>query len=257
MPGVKIVEGGAFDHCPALEYVECDKLEIIGEDAFSCAYVEWSCLRSISLPSARIIQRGALANCHGLENVKFGSKLERIEGRAFNGCYNLDGITIPLKDGLITADDIFRGCKFLHQVDLVDGELHKTIAVLHLDEWRNDMREEIESIQQILTPAGGWDADTEEEEGEKARKIRGWIRSVIQRLNRYKDQHQQLLKEATTLLELALWKANLDDNEGGKLANEGVRITRGSRKRARKEICVTSGASIVIKNVLPFLQLLE
>ena len=28
-----------------------------------------------------------------------------------------------------------------------------------------------------------------------------------------------------------------------------------SRKRARKEICVTSGASIVIKNVLPFLVL--
>ena len=66
-----------------------------------------------------------------------------------------------------------------------------------------------------------------------------------------------MLKEATTLLELALWKANLDHNEGYKLSNEGVRMTRGGQKRARKEICVTSGASIVIKNVLPFLQLLE
>ena len=60
--------------------------------------------------------------------------------------------------------------------------------------------------------------------------------------------------EATTLLELALWKANLDGNEGG-LEREAVRTKRGHRKRARKEISVTSGASIVIKNVLPFLML--
>mmetsp|Transcript_21687 Transcript_21687/g.34017 ORF Transcript_21687/g.34017 Transcript_21687/m.34017 type:complete len:82 (+) Transcript_21687:1-246(+) len=79
------------------------------------------------------------------------------------------------------------------------------------------------------------------------------MESVIRRLNHYKTEHHQILKEATTLLELALWKANLDDNEGGE--REGVRTTRGSRKRARKEICVTSGASIVIKNVLPFLVL--
>jgi len=48
------------------------------------------------------------------------------------------------------------------------------------------------------------------------------------------------LKEATALLVL----------EGGILEREGVRTTRGRRKRARKEICVTSGASIVIENVL-------
>ncbi len=51
----------------------------------------------------------------------------------------------------------------------------------------------------------------------------------------------------------SLRKANLDGNGGG-LLREGVRTTRGSRKRARKEICVMSGASIVIKNVLPFLE---
>jgi len=63
------------------------------------------------------------------------------------------------------------------------------------------------------------------------------------------------LKEATTLPELALWKANLRYNMGGVVEKEGVRTTRGKRKRARKEICITSGASIVIRNVLPFLQL--
>ena len=38
------------------------------------------------------------------------------------------------------------------------------------------------------------------------------MESVIHRLDRYKTEHQNfLLKGATTILELALWKANLDD----------------------------------------------
>mmetsp|Transcript_22333 Transcript_22333/g.34486 ORF Transcript_22333/g.34486 Transcript_22333/m.34486 type:complete len:110 (+) Transcript_22333:2-331(+) len=90
---------------------------------------------------------------------------------------------------------------------------------------------------------------------EKTPVVRDWIRSVISRLNHYSAEHRSLVKEATTLLELALWKANLDHNEGGVREREGVRTTRGRRKRARKEICITSGASIVIKNVLPFLEL--
>ena len=59
-----------------------------------------------------------------------------------------------------------------------------------------------------------------------------------------------------TLLELALWKANLDEYEAnGVPAREGVRVTRGQRKRARKERRITSGANVIIKNVLPFLEL--
>ena len=61
-----------------------------------------------------------------------------------------------------------------------------------------------------------------------------------------------------TLLELALWKANLDKNEfitGVTSQDGGVMVTRGRRKRARKERCITSGAGIIIKNVLPFLEL--
>ena len=53
-------------------------------------------------------------------------------------------------------------------------------------------------------------------------------------MNHYKAEHQRLLNEATTL---------------PMSVREGVRTTRGSVKRARRELCVTSGASIVIKNV--------
>ena len=107
------------------------------------------------------------------------------------------------------------------------------------------MTDDINRINQVLP-----NTDVEH----KTVAIQQWMRSVIQQLNYLKSEHHEILEEATTLLELALWKANLDDSEGG-LEREGVRTTRGSRKRARKEIRVTSGASIVIKNVLPFLAL--
>ena len=72
---------------------------------------------------------------------------------------------------------------------------------------------------------------------------------VIDRMEHYKVEHKLLLKEALTILELALWKANLDEND----VNESE-LTMFQRKRARQECRITSGASIVIKNVLPFLQ---
>ena len=60
------------------------------------------------------------------------------------------------------------------------------------------------------------------------------------------------MKEAMTLLELALWKAKLHDDAA---EQEGVRVTRGQRKRKRKDSCITSGASIVIKMCYLFLHL--
>ena len=46
----------------------------------------------------------------------------------------------------------------------------------------------------------------------KTRAIREWIKRVLSRMEYYKSEHQIILKEATTLLELALWKANLHDD---------------------------------------------
>jgi hypothetical protein len=60
-----------------------------------------------------------------------------------------------------------------------------------------------------------------------------------------------------TQLELAVWKAKLDEKEESGSLVEGVRVTRGRIKRARKERRITSGADIIIGNILPFLQLLE
>ncbi len=131
-------------------------------------------LRSINLPSVEVAEGYAFCDCTDLTDAKFGGKLRRIEGRAFLDCTSLERITIPLKDGLITADDTFKGCDNLKHVDLVEGALHETIDALLLDDWRNDMNEQIGSINQILpnTCGGTYSIFGDGKEGEKAQVIR-------------------------------------------------------------------------------------
>ena len=209
MPGVQNIEVEAFYYCEALTDVECDKLEIIGHGVFK----ECESLRSINLPSIRIAEEYAFSRCEALSDVKFGSKLERIEGHAFFKCTSLERITIPLRDGIITADDTFQACENLLQVDLIDeGELHETIAALHLEEWRNELKEEIDSINRILptTNAGfyddfsAWDDEGTSVKGQTARAIRTWIRSVLGKIIDYQTEHNSILDDAATTLQLAL-----------------------------------------------------
>ena len=204
MPGVKIIEHSAFIGCEALEYVECGKLEIIRSDAFRCC----QSLRSINLPSARIIGEDSFGLCKALVDVKFGCMLETIGEGAFRCKHSLKRITTPLKNGLFTSDDIFQTCENLNQVDLVEAvELHEIVAALQLEEWRNDMNEVINSINQILPDASAGYYDSREGEdypGEKARVIRQWISTVLGKIIRYQAEHQRILDASATILHFAL-----------------------------------------------------
>ncbi len=204
MPGVIIVEEEAFESCSALTDVEFGKLEIIRKGAFE----DCESLKSINLLSTVTVYNLAFNSCTALTDVKFGSKLERIEKGAFTNCESLEGISIPLKDGMITQDNSFIGCYNLKHVDLIEGALHETIAALLLEEWRDDMNEEIDSINEILpnTDAGGWDHNTHAYSvGEKALVMRWWIGSVLRKINHYIAEHRRLLDEdVATTLELIL-----------------------------------------------------
>ncbi|KAK1748093.1 hypothetical protein QTG54_000032 [Skeletonema marinoi] len=172
-------------------------MERIGRSAFDCCIF----LGSINLPSAKIVEGYAFYNCTALTNVELGKELESIEEWAFAYCTSMERITIPLKDGIITDNNIFRGCKKLTHVDLVEGAvLRDTIAALLLEEWKNDMKDKLGAINHILPTAraGGFDV------GEKAHEVRRWIRSVLRNIIRYKAQHLSILNEAATTLQHAL-----------------------------------------------------
>ena len=239
--GIIEIEESAFFRCSALRELEFDKLEIIGCYAFACC----KSLRSINMPSIRRVEASAFQYCDKLTDVVFGEDLERIEsgGAAFFKCISLRRIAIPFKDNLSIDNNTFSSC--LSRVDTLAGGIHETISSLHLESWRNEMMEEIDRINQTLpnTPAS-----------KKSQAIQRWITRVFDRMEHYKSEHQILLKEVMTLLEMALWKAKLLNEKKCDVNNVTKKVTIDT-EAARKEYRVTCGANIVIKNVLPFLAL--
>ena len=249
--GVREIREGAFTSCDALSGVEFgDRLETIGVEAFS----RCSSLRSIKLLSARTVQRAAFGNCEQLTDVEFGMNLERIGSYLFYGCKQLQRIVIPLKDDLFSPDPYnqrynqFEGCENLTTVDIVGAEgIYNTISSFILESWKNEMNDEIDRINRELPNTSSQ---------EKTDLIRLWIRSVINRMEHHKAEHNRLLKEHMTLIELALWKAKLDErDDGDSTLKGGAQRAKIDEESTRDEKRITSGADIIIKNVLPFLKL--
>jgi hypothetical protein len=241
--GVRVIGHQAFYDCTALTDVEFgDELETIGRAAFG-----GTSLRSIKLPKVRIIEDYAFSTCEQLTDVELSEDLEQIGYKAFGTCPRLRRIAIPLKDNLLD-EGVFFECEDLSQVDLIGG-VHKTVSSLLLDSWKIDMNDEIDRINQDLSST---------DSNEKTAAIQLWMETVIERFEQYKSEHYRLLKEFTTLLELALWKAKLDEEFGEALSMEDNTTAKKAKidvKAARQELRITSGANIVIKNVLPFLKL--
>jgi hypothetical protein len=251
LSGVREIEDRAFACCFALSDVEFgNKLETIGEGALN----NCRSLQKIKIPTVETIEVAAFGSCERLTDAEFGVKLERIEDFAFADCPRLQRIAIPLKDNMFTFDTFlqrytqFDSCENLTTVDLVGVEgIRKSISWLMLESWRNEMNEEIDRINQLLPNAPSL---------EKTAGIQEWIESVIDRIKHYKAEHNRLLKEDMAQLELALWKAKLDEKEQDKsILKVPAKKAKIDVESMRKERRIMSGASIVIKNVLPFLQL--
>ena len=249
------IDDFSFYQCENLESVEFgDRLETIGNSAFSRCYS----LKHLKLPSIITIQRNAFYSCESLVDIVFPKRLETMGTNAFKFCSGLQRIAIPLKKylfqfpGQFEQFNQFSFCHELATVDLV-GEIHKTVASLHMDSWRTEMMAEINRVNQEVLPNLNTKLD---ELDEKSEFIWGWMDRVITNMDRYKSEHCRYVKEGITLLELALWKAKLCDKEDacGEKRSKKIKLDAES---VRKERRITCGADLVIKNVLPFLKLDE
>ena len=239
----------AFYNCVNLADVEFgDKLEIIGGSAFG-----WTSLTHVKLPSTITIGSCGFFRCESMIDIEFSERLEKIGASAFHGCKRLQRIAVPLKRDLFEFSetfqryDQFNNCAQLTTVDLVGG-IHKTVASLHMESWRAEMLAEINRINQVLPNTMAIS---------KTDAIQQWMGRVIDRMDHYKAEHYRYVKEGITLLELALWKAKLGekDNEDGSSEERQTKKAKVDSESARKERRITCGADVVIKNVLPFLQL--
>jgi len=233
MPGVIDIDILAFANCGNLEDVEFgDKLETIKEDAF-----RWcTSLRRITLPSIKNIRSHAFMKCTRLTDVELSETLDVIGRYAFAECPALRRIVIPLKDGIIIGNSEFGWCSNVTTVNLAGG-VHKTVSCLHLECWRNEMNAEIDRINQVLPTTSSYAND-------KTGAIQQWVRTVLLRLEQYKTEHGDILTEAATILELALWKSKFKDTS---------ETERDEQKRV--DCRVSCGSNIIIPNVLAFLKL--
>jgi hypothetical protein len=243
LPGVRVVEDDAFAHTGLTDVEFGDKLETIGEGAFRYC----SSLKSVKIPTVREIGNYAFYSCDQLTDVEM-PEVERIGERAFIYCTRLRRIAIPLRDGTFGGDGVFYYCDNLSTVDVVGG-IHKTISSLHMESWGNEMREEMDRINRVLSNTHHF---------EKTRVIQQWIESVLQRIEHYKTKHCMLLKEAMTVLELALWKAKLlakKEDDHSLVGKQPTKRAKIDDETYRKDLRIISGASDVIKNVCSFLVL--
>jgi hypothetical protein len=239
---------GAFN-CESLESVEFgDRLETIGKNAFGgCS------LKHLKLPSIIAIRQSAFSKCTSLIDVEISERLETIGRQAFWNCERLQRVAIPLKRDLFEFCEIFQrydqffGCAQLTTVDLVGG-IHKTVASLQMESWRTKMIAEINRINHVLPNTHA---------REKTDEIQQWMEGIMDKMHHYKAAHCMYVREGITLLELALWKAKLGEkeDEDDKSAERQTKKAKVDSESARKERRITCGADIVIKNVLPFLQL--
>ena len=237
----------AFFGCDNLESVEFgDKLETIGDGAFG-----WTSLKHLKLPSIVNIGGTAFLNCTRLIDIELSGRLETIGSGAFCGCERLQRIAVPLTRDLFDVNQFlqrynhFDKCEQLTTVDIVGENLTKTVASLHMESWRVEMIAEINRINQHLPVTHADD---------KTFEIHQWMNSVLDKMDHYKAEHCRYVKEGITLLELALWKAKLDEKEEN--AAEGpTKKDKDDCESVRVQKRITCGAETAIKNVLPFLQL--
>ena len=72
-----------------------------------------------------------------------------------------------------------------------------------------------------------------------------WPNDIKSKLNQYENDYNKL-KEATSLIELALWKMELNDQSKKGRQNKKMKIDR-------EQYRISCGADIVIEHVLPYL----
>ena len=240
LPGVEVIEYGAFADC-GLEYVEFgDKLRTIEE----CAFYNCTSIESVKFASPLRVGKYAFEDCEKLTEVELPEEVKGVECGAFEFCPSLERISMPLKDGIFEDEAVYC-CEKLTTINII-GSIHKTINYLSLESWRNEIHDEIDRVNRVLP-----DADQKE----KTHIIQQWMKSVIGVVEYCKNEHHNLIHEAMIQLDLALWKVNLDEMNGCSLGEVGTTTTNTVLSaRTRQEQFITSRAGIVIKNVLPFLE---
>ena len=202
MQGLIEIEKLAFDYCRALSELEFDKLEIIGQGAFS----DCKSLKSINMPSIRRIGEYAFGDCTSLERITIPPTVIEIEEYAFNNCTNVREVVL-YDEKIQIGNKAFNRCSSLERFSFpsLSNRLNYVIKAGH-----TDIEPKMDDIPAVEWRSGELSIPTMRREIE----IRLWndvVKVDKEKLNKVKRLIAYYeKKEATTLFELALWKATID-----------------------------------------------
>ena len=110
------------------------------------------------------------------------------------------------------------------------------INAIGLKQWRDNV------INKVMSPDFIMPYDVEEGT---------WLDDIRSKLSQYEDDYNKL-KEATTLLELALWKIKLNDHFGRERQRQNKRM-KIEESDLREQCRVSCESDMVIQHVLPYL----
>ena len=215
---------GAFKDCINLrEVMFNDGLQKIRRSAF------WNCklFSSIKLPSTVTeIGNRAFNYCSNLNVVVFNDGLQKIGWNAFYWCTSLSSITFPSTVTEV-GQGAFNGCSSLREVALhgVPREIGKyafsnctslerftfpTISarldnLIQTGHWE-DIENEVNEVRGVVESSGGelFVSTQTMDRGNNWNTVSDDLGKIVRLISYYE------LKEATSILELALWKFKLD-----------------------------------------------
>ena len=156
------------------------------------------------------------AGCESLKLVNLPSTVKRVSPRAFGNCNQLEVVDLceSLDWGEMLKMLIDSGSPFLRIVSFNLPKLSRRVESLSVEQWKMDIMNEINSLPQDI-----W-------------AIANRVGNIQSKLTYYE------LKDKTSLLELALWKAKIE--ETGESSGDGKKSCR-----------VKCGADIVLPEVVP------
>jgi len=215
--GLQKIGNGAFDECKWLQTVTIPSTVIeVGNDAF------WKCnnLREVGLPDGlQKIESYTFADCTSLQSITFPSTLTEIGKYSFHSCSNWE---VRLPDGLQEMGrNAFASCLSLERFKFPRLSTRmKAIINLGSIETENKIDELLRfEILQRLDDDELFISAAAMDKGNNWATIKPSLDRTIKLITYYET------KEATTLFELALWKAKIDQADGSILeSREGCRI---------------------------------
>ena len=233
----------AFGHCSLRKLALNEGLQKIGTDSFSYC----SALQSIRL-SSTVTQIGysAFCGCWSLGEVVLNEGLQTIGQMAFCHCSSLERITIPHTVTKISKDT-FYNCQNLREVGLHEGiqtigkdAFEKCLSLERFTFPKSSTRlsnitraslteveNKIDNIRGLVERRGSKlfiSADTTSVHTNRKTIRVNWyiVKGILGRIDRLLTHYK--LKEATTLLELAMWKSKIEQARVNPIKRDVYRI---------------------------------